>query len=355
MTRSIRSFRGIVLLLTLMTLVFVAGCGTDDTSSSSSKQAESDAKLVIYSGREKELVEPLYERFEEESGIDVEVRYADSSALAAQLQEEGERSPADVFYAQDAGAIGAIEPLLAQLPAELLDRVPAAFRDVEGRWTGVTGRARTLVYNSDELKESELPTSVLDLTDPKWKGRIGVAPTNASFIAFVTAMRQQLGENATQKFLEGLVENDAGIYEKNGPIVDAVGSGEIDAGLVNHYYLYERLDQNPKLPIANHFFEGGDIGNMVNTSAIGILDSSSNRDAAEQLVEFMLDEGQTFIVEEAPEREYPLSTTTDIEANPRYQELPSLSSIDAPDVDLSSLGDELEQSVKLIRESGLGS
>ncbi len=335
--------------LFLATLV-AAGCGSDGDADSSSSDA-----LVVYSGREKKLVEDLYERFQDETGIELEVRYAGSAALAAQLQEEGDRTPADVFYAQDAGAIGAIEDQLALLPQELLDQVPARFRDRDGRWVGVTGRVRTLVYNTDELDDADLPDAVTDLVDPEWKGKVGVAPTNASFIAFVTAMRLQDGDEATRTFLEGLVANDAAIYEKNGPIVDAVGKGEVQVGLVNHYYLYERLEQDPELPIANHFFGGGDIGNLVNTTAIGIIDGSEHADEARRLVEFMLGDGQEYIVEDAPEREYPLSTTESIASNPRYRELPSLESIDAPAVDLSDLVAELEATVALIRESGLTS
>lgn len=348
-----RRFVTAVATLTFAALI-ASGCGSNDDGADVSGKDDKDA-LVVYSGREKELVEPLYERFEQESGIDLEVRYADSAAMAAQLQEEGDRSPADVFYAQDAGAIGAVEALLAELPAELVANVPAKYRDSEGRWTGVTGRVRTLVYNSDELEASDLPTSVFGVLEPEWKGRVGVAPTNASFIAFMTAMRLELGDERAKEFLEGLVANDAQIYEKNGPIVDAVGKGEVEVGLVNHYYLWERLEGDPDLPIANHFFAPNDIGNLVNTSAIGILASSEHTENARKLVEFMLGEGQEFIVNDAPEREYPLSVTTDIAANERYNELPALESIKAPEVDLSDLGAELEATVAMIRESGLGS
>lgn len=336
--------------------VAASGCGADESTGSDANESGSrrDA-LVVYSGREKELVKPLYGRFEEESEVDLEVRYAGSPELAAQLQEEGERSPADVFYAQDAGAIGSIEPLLAKLPQELLQQVPAQYRDPEGRWVGITGRVRTLVYNTEEVKAAELPSSVFGVLEPKWKGKVGVAPTNASFIAFMTAMRLELGDDRARSFLEGLVANDAKIYEKNGPIVDAVARGEVPVGLVNHYYLWERLSKDPDLPIENHFFEAGDIGNMVNTSAIGVLENGDNREEALELVEFMLGEGQEFIVNDAPEREYPLSVTSDIAANERYRELPPLASIKAPQVDLSDLGGELEATVDMIRESGLGS
>jgi iron(III) transport system substrate-binding protein len=141
--------RALATLALLSAATFVAaGCGSDDDSKDSGSSAESKkTELVVYSGREKELVEPLYEQFEEtHDDIDLKVRYADSPAMAAQLQEEGDNSPADVFYSQDAGAIGAVEPLLQQLPAELLDKVAPKYRDSEERWVGVTGRIRTLVY-----------------------------------------------------------------------------------------------------------------------------------------------------------------------------------------------------------------
>jgi iron(III) transport system substrate-binding protein len=356
MPTSLRRALGYATTLTFAALIAV-GCGSDSGDDSGSKaSAKDDANtLVVYSGREKELVEPLYARFEEESGVDLEVRYAESPAMAAQLQEEGDRSPADVFYSQDAGAMGAVEDLLDELPAGIADDVPTQYRDADGRWAGVTGRIRTLAYNSDEVKADMLPESVLDVTDPAWKGKVGVAPTNASFIAFVSALRLTQGDDAARKFLEGLVANDAKIYEKNGAIVDAVAKGEVAVGLVNHYYLYEKLEQEPDAPIANHFFAKGDIGNLVNVSAIGILKSAEHRDAAEQLVEFMLNDGQEFIVNDAPEREYPLVVSADTASNERYKELPSLTDIQGPDVDLSDLGDELEATVALIRDSGLAS
>jgi iron(III) transport system substrate-binding protein len=350
--------RALVTLAAITVASFVAaGCGSDDDSKDSGSKADSkQTELVVYSGREKDLVEPLYKRFEEENDdIDLQVRYADSPTMAAQLLEEGDKSPADVFYSQDAGAIGAIEDMLGPLPEGVADEVPAEYRDNKGRWTGVTGRIRTLVYNTDELKEADLPTSVLDLTDPKWKGKIGIAPTNASFIAFVSAMRLANGDAAAKEFLEGIAANEPKFYEKNAPVVDAAASGEVQVGLVNHYYLYEKLSQDPEAPVANHFFEDGDVGNLVNVSAIGILTTADHREAAERLVDFMVHDGQSFIVEEAPEREYPLVVDEDISANPRYKELPPLDAVEGPGIELSDLGAKLESTVEMIRDAGLTS
>src|SRR5918994_940976 len=206
-------------LIVLLAALALAGCGGDD------KGGTSDT-LTVYSGREEELVAPLFERFEEETGIDVEVRYADSAELAATIAEEGDNSPADVFFAQDPGSLGSVDDQLAVLPDEVLDRVDSRFRDSDGRWVGTSGRARVIVFNTDELSAAEVPDSVFDLTDEQWKGKIGLPPTNASFQAFVTAMRLDVGEERTKQWLEELKAKEPKFYEKNTPTVEAAASGE---------------------------------------------------------------------------------------------------------------------------------
>jgi iron(III) transport system substrate-binding protein len=314
-----------------------AGCG-----------GGSDDALTVYSGREEELVAPLFEMFTEESGTEVEVRYGDSAELAATIAEEGENSPADVFFAQDPGSLGSVEDQLAELPTEILDRVDARFRDADGRWTGTSGRSRVLVYNTDALPEDEVPDTVADLIDPKWDGRIGIAPTNASFQAFVTAMRLSEGEEATRQWLTELKELSPKIYEGNTPIVEAAASGEIDLGLVNHYYLYVVREEQPGAPIENHFLAAGDPGALVSVAGAAVLASSDQSDDAQSFVEYLLsDEGQRFYVDEAEEAEYPL-----IDGIEPKEGLPPLDELDGPDVDLSSFGGELEATVELLRETG---
>jgi iron(III) transport system substrate-binding protein len=331
--------RSFVLLGALM----LAACGGNDSGSG-------DGTLTIYSGREEELVGPLIEKFEEESGTSVEVRYGDSAELAATMAEEGDNSPADVFFAQDPGSLGAVEErgLLAELPESALERVPERFRDPDGRWVGTSGRVRVIAYNTEELSEDEVPDSVFDLTDPKWKGKIGFPPTNASFQAFVTAMRLSQGEEKTREWLEGIKANDPKLYERNTPVVEAVAAGEIQLGLVNHYYLYLVKEEDPEAAVANHYPPGDDPGALVSVAGVGILEQSDDGDAAREFVDYLLsEEGQRFYVDEAEEAEYPV-----IEGVEPKEGLPPLDSIEGPDVELSQFGTELERTLELLNEVG---
>lgn len=315
----------------------LAGCG-----------GGSGGPLTVYSGREEELVAPLFEMFTETTGIDVEVRYGDSAELAATIAEEGGNSPADVFFAQDPGSLGAVEGQLAPLPGAILDRVDHRFRDPDGRWVGTSGRSRVIAFNSDRLSEDDVPDSVFALTAPEWKGRVGIAPTNASFQAFVTGMRLSEGDEATRRWLLDLKANDPEIYEKNTPIVEAVARGEIDLGLVNHYYLYLVKEEQPGAPVANHFLAPGDPGALVSVAGAAVLASSDRQDEAERFVEFLLsDDAQRFYVDTAEEAEYPL--VPGIEAK---EGLPRLDELRGPDVDLAQLGAEHESTIELLRETG---
>lgn len=336
-----RTAPALLALIALAAAALTAACGGSDDG----------AKLVVYSGREQELVEPLYAQFTEDTGIELDVRYGDSPALAATILEEGAASPADVFYAQDAGSIGVLNGLLAELPAADRALIPARYQDPGGRWVGVTGRVRVMAYNTDRVEAGRLPGSVLALAEPDWAlGPIGVAPTNASFVGFVGAMREALGDAQTMAWLEGLAAH-ARTYEKNSQIVDAIAAGEVDTGLVNHYYLYEKLASDPAAPIANHYFDGADIGSFANVSAVGILGSSERSADAQALVRWLLTEGQVFFAAEADEREYPLNETQPgLEA---AADLPPLAEQGGPDVNLGLLAEDLEGTVQMIRDAGL--
>ncbi len=325
-------------------------CLTALIATSCGGSSNNDA-LVIYSGREQELVEPLYAAFTKDTGIELDVRWGASSELAATLREEGDASPADVFYAQDAGSMAILEPQLAQLPSDDLALVPTRFEDPAGKWVGVTGRIRVLTYNTDRVDEIQLPGSVLELAEPNWTlGEIGVAPTNASFVGFVSAMRATIGDAKTISFLQGLATH-AKTFLKNSQIVDAIASGEVDTGLVNHYYLYEKRASDPTAPIANHFFDPTDTGSFINVSAVGILATTTKSEQAERFVHWLLTDGQVFFANDAEEREYPLNTSQ--AGLERSQELPALADHPGPDVALATLGTQIETTVAMIRDAGL--
>lgn len=326
--------------VSLLTLGLTA-CGGD----------EGEGTLTVYSGRSENLVQPLIDRFAEETGIEVEVRYGGTAEMAAQIIEEGENTPAEVFLAQDAGALGALaaEGLLAELPQATLDRVPETYRSGDGTWVGVTGRSRVLVYNKDAVEASELPESVFDLVEPEWAGRVGIAPTNASFQAFVTAMRVQHGDDAARQWLADLAANEPRIYDGNSAIVADVDAGALDVGLVNHYYVYALAAEQgvpvDDLTVALHFFPDGDTGALVNISGVALTKDQPD-DEAQQFVDFLLSqEAQEYFRDET--HEYPM-----IEGVGPHEGLPALTELEAPDIDLNDLAD-LQTTVEMIAEAGL--
>ena len=320
--------------------MMLAACGTGQAAA---------PKLTVYSGRTEGLIGPLLERFAQETGTDVQVRYGDTAQLAATILEEGEASPADVFLAQDAGALGAVQAAgrFRKLPEATLQKVNPRFRSPLGEWVGLSGRARVVAYNTDRLKPEDLPDSILGFTDPKWKGRIGWAPTNGSFQAFVTALRHTEGEAGARAWLEGIQANQPRVYPNNISIVDAVGKGEIDVGFVNHYYLYTFLkERGESFPVRNYHPRASGAGAMINVAGIGILKTSQNVATAERFVEYLLAQpaqeyfaGETF--------EYPLAQG--VPASPGVE---PLTSFQAPNIDLGSLSD-LDATLRLLRETGV--
>jgi iron(III) transport system substrate-binding protein len=340
-------------------LHLLAACGGDDTdqgAETAATEAETTT-LTTSSGRDEERVGPIIDRFEQQTGIQTEVRYGDTAELAGTIIEEGERSPADVFFGQDAGALGALQKdgRLATLPEEILERVPPEFRSDRDQWVGTSGRVRIAAYDERELDEADLPDSILDLTDPEWGGgRIGWAPTNGSFQAFVTALRVTEGDDAARDWLEGIVANDPVTYDGNVPIRDAIEAGEIDVGLINHYYVARAIDETSEdfqaseeeYPVGAYFFGDGDIGSLVNIAGGGVVTTTDDEEAALGFLEFLLSEaGQEYFREET--NEYALIEGV---ADPDGQ--PPLEEIEHPDIDLSDL-DDLEGTVATLKEQGV--
>ncbi len=337
----------------------LAACGGDSTPTPTSAPApastatptpepppQSPGSLVVYSGRSESLVDPIIRQFADASGIDVQVKYGGTASLAATLLEEGANSPADIFYAQDPGGLGAVEGMFRVLPSSILERAPEWARSNTGRWVGVSGRARVLVYSPERVAEDELPADLMGLTDPKWKGRLGWAPTNGSLLTMVTGMRETWGEEQTRTWVRGLLANGVTIYPKNTPQVAAVAAGEIDIGLVNHYYLYRFVaEEGEDFPAKNYHLPSGGPGSLVMVSGAGILDTAENRENAERFAAFLLSTvaqqyfaGQTY--------EYPL-----VEGVKVNRLLTPLEEINRPDIALADLAD-LEGTTEMLRDLG---
>ena len=322
----------------VIVLTAVAGC----------TGAPEPETLTIYCGRGESLVGPVVQAFQEETGIRVEIRYGGTADLAAQILEEGDQSPADVYYGQDAGALGqlASEGRLSALPASILDRVSPRFRDPNGRWVGTTGRARVFVYNTELLTPEDLPDTIHGLTDARWKGRIGWAPTNGSFQAFVTAVRRLEGEDAAREWLEGVLANDPVAYPNNTAIYQAVADGEVELALSNHYYLFRFLVQQGREFAARTVSPaGGGAGGLINISGGGVVNTAANPEAAERFLAYLLTES----VQERFAREtfeYPL-----VEGIPTDPAVTPLSEINPPDLELGDL-DDLRGTLDLLREVG---
>lgn len=301
--------------------------------------------LTIYSGREEELIQPLIDKFENTlADMKVEVRYGSSAELAAQILEEGGNTPADLFLSQDAGALGALSNagMLLELNPYLLEQVQKQYRSENDDWVGITGRARVLVYDPDQV--AELPTSVLDLAKPEWKGKIGIAPGNASFQSFVTALRLLEGEDVAADWLAAMKQN-AVTFEKNSAILEAVESGQVAAGLINHYYWHamaaEKGADSMNSKLAS--FAAGDAGNLVNVSGIGVL---SYNWAGPAFAEFLLTpESQAELAQ--GEHEYPLLSGVALPGD-----LVPLSELPAPQISLGTL-DSLDLTLEMIRAAGL--
>jgi iron(III) transport system substrate-binding protein len=327
-------------LVACFSLLVLAGCG-----GSSANQ-----ELVIYSSRTQSLVQPLLEQFAEQTGTNIRVRYADTSSLVATLLEEGQNSPADVLYLAEPSGWATLSEasFLANLPDNLLEKVDPRFRSSEGEWVGTSGRSKVVVYNTENIvPERDLPQSIMDFTDPKWKGRIGWAPTHGEWQILLMAIRIEEGEEAARRWLEGIKANEPKTYPNLISIVQAVADGEVDVGFVNHYYVPRFIaEEGEDFGARNYYLGNGDPGAVIDVAGVAIHQSSDLREAAERFVEYMLDvEAQQYFAQET--HEYPLSAGV-----PPAGNLPPLNSLNPPAINPGELS-QLEGTLRLLRETGI--
>jgi iron(III) transport system substrate-binding protein len=322
-------------------VLLVAGCTTGS--------GQSGESLTVYSSRTQSLVHPLLERYAKETGVNLRVKYDTSAAIVATLQEEGDNSPADVVYLGESSGLGALSQraFLNALPQATLQKVDQRMRSGKGEWIGTSGRSKVLVYNTKAQNPAQLPTSVLDYVDPKWRGKIGWAPTHGEWQLLVTALRLELGDEAAQKWIEGIKANQPRTYPNLISIVQAAADGEIEVGFVNHYYIPRLIKERGESYGARNFFlKGGDPGSLVDVAGVAILKRSKNQATAQRFVDYMLGESaQKYFVEET--YEYPL-----VKGIAGPVGLPSFAELNPPNIDPDKLAD-LDGTLRLLRAAAV--
>ena len=304
-----------------------------------------EGELTVYSGRGEFLVGELVSFIDDlYDDLDLTVRYGGSTDLVNQITNEGEGSPADVFYSVNSGALGALadEGRTQALPSDVTEKVRSEFRTEQ--WVGTSGRARTVRYNTDAFSEGDMPADIMAYPE-EFEGDLGWAPSYGSAQAFITAMRLLEGEEATRDWLEAMVERGASTYPDEFVTCQAIADGEIDAAFTNHYYIQRVLDGNPEAPIATSFTEG-DAGAVFNVAGAAVVDTASDADLAANFVRHLLSaEAQDYFARST--FEYPLIPDVD-----PIGDLPPIDELDVPDIDLTELSN-LEPTVDLMREAGV--
>jgi len=311
-------------------------------------EADVGGTLVIYSGRKESLVADVISAFAAETGVEVEVRYAKSAELAGTIALEGAISPADVFLSQDPVSLGIVakEGLFDVLPEDILDNVPAWAVDQRGFWVGTSGRSRSLVVDTRDVSDAELPGDIYGLNNEVFRGRLGLAPTNSSFIAMVSCMIEQDGEEKVSEWLTAINGLGYTEYPKNSPQVAAAAAGELDIGMINHYYTLRVLAEAGDTPIKNVFLDGG-CGAMVMPAGAGVLSSSQNKPAAMAFIEYL---HSTSAQEHFTNTVFEFPLVSSVTPN---ELLPNIDTLNSPEnLNWSALALWQEKAVELIAKAG---
>ncbi|MFZ0341597.1 MAG: iron ABC transporter substrate-binding protein [Gaiellaceae bacterium] len=330
--------------LAVVVLVFVAGCG----SSSGAAQPS----ITLYSGQHPQTVSALVEAFEKRTGISVKVRSDDEGVLASQIIQEGRHSPADVFYTENSPPLQALAQrgLLATVDGSTLAKTPARYGSPQKLWAPISARVSTMVYNTHDLKPAQLPRSVLDLAEPKWKGKLALAPSETDFQPIVTAVAARYGTARAVEWLDGLKKNAGShVYPDNETLVAQVNSGQVELGVINHYYWFRLRDElgAGKIHSAEHFFAPGDPGYVLDVSGAGVLASSRHRAEAQRFLAFLVSRQGQEILAHSESYEYPLGSGV-VTAKP----LVPFASLRPDPITIAQLGDGA-LAIRLLRDAGL--
>lgn len=308
--------------------------------------------LVLYNGQHPQLTDAFVSAFENQTGIAVSHSDNDGVILADEILAEGSHTPADIFLTENSPELELLDEhgLLAKLPSSILSAVPSSDSAPDGSWVGIALRVNCLAYNPSLISRSELPSSLMDLSQPAWKGKLAIAPTDSDFLPLVGAVAATRGVNAARSWLEGLKAN-AKIYQDDESVVASVNSGQAAVGVINQYYWY-RLQLNlgaSHMASRIYYFPHHDIGALENISGAAILASSPHRSADEKFLSFLVSPAGQKLIAEGGDFEYP--ARPGIAPNPA---LPPLSSLASAPVNVVSLGDDRE-AANLLLSSGLES
>jgi iron(III) transport system substrate-binding protein len=323
--------------LSLVTALAATGCSGDDGPS-----------IVVYNAQHEQLLEEIAPKFTDETGIEVELRNGSDPELAAQLIQEGDASPADVFLTENSPAMSAVERagLFAPLDESTVEPIAAQYRPESGLWTGFVARSTVLVYNTSMVDEADLPDSIMDLADPEYAGMISFSPTGADFQAIVAAVLDLEGEQATQEWLDGIKANGT-VYDGNNVVLESVNAGESAIGIIYHYYWYrdqeEAGDNSDNTEL--YFFGNQDPGAFLSISGAGVLAAGDHPDDAQQFVAYLTSEEGQQALADSYALEYPLNPAVTLGAPVK-----PLAELQPPTVGISDLdGDKV---VEMMTEAG---
>jgi iron(III) transport system substrate-binding protein len=347
-SRWIGGLAGLVALCTV-----VAACGSSKASTATgSTSASSTDTLTLYSGQHEETTDAIVAAFEKSTGIKVKIRNDDEDVLADQMLQEGSRSPADVFYTENSPPLMKLQEhgLLSPIEPTTLSAVDAKYSSPSGDWIGVSARTSVLDYNTDDLKPDQVPTSVLDLADPKWKGKLGIAPGETDFQPIVTSIAHSEGQAAAEKWLDAVKANGAShSYPDNETMVQEINQGKVEIGLINHYYWYrlKREEGASKMHSALSYLAPQDVGYVLDVSGAGVLKSSKHQAEAQKLVAFMVSAQGETILAQSDSYEYPVGSG--VAANPTLKPFDQLQ---PTPLTIAELGDGSE-AVSLLQKAEL--
>lgn len=349
------------LAVTLILLFLASACGTAPTiteppaapadNAGEAPASEVSGELVIYSGRSEPLLQPVIDAFKERyPNVDVLLKAGSNSELANALIEEQSNPQADLFITTELFTVQSLaqEGVFQSYRPLGADQLPAEFLGTDNLWTGLTRRARVIMYNSDLVPEEELPTSIFDLTDPKWKGQIAAAgSTNGSMQAQIAAMRQLLGEEQTESWLNELLANDLTFFGGHTDVRKAVGAGEFQLGLVNHYYYHLQRAEGSNVGIVYPDQGEGQIGLITNATAAAIVNSAPHQEAAQAFMDFLVSpEGQKLFAEQ--NYEYPLLPGVQLQGD-----VQPLDNFRLADVDIVAAAEDFDATFDLMERVGL--